>query len=81
MIKLLFHNGLKTNTSVALPNTSPGVVIASVNMHTCKAFCHHSYFSDVAVGVICGFGAQSYKPALQVAERYLAQRTAKSAEN
>jgi 3-dehydroquinate dehydratase-2 len=36
-------------------------------VHKREAFRHHSYFSDVAQGVICGFGATSYELALQAA--------------
>ncbi|WP_232752191.1 type II 3-dehydroquinate dehydratase, partial [Streptococcus pneumoniae] len=32
-----------------------------------EPFRHHSYFSDVAVGVICGLGASGYRLALEAA--------------
>ncbi|MGD8640458.1 MAG: type II 3-dehydroquinate dehydratase, partial [Gammaproteobacteria bacterium] len=38
-----------------------------------EAFRHHSYFSDVAVGVISGLGAQGYELALQAAIAQLNQ--------
>ncbi|WP_372770339.1 type II 3-dehydroquinate dehydratase, partial [Pseudoalteromonas sp.] len=34
------------------------------NIYQREAFRHHSYFSDVAKGVLCGFGANGYKMAL-----------------
>jgi 3-dehydroquinate dehydratase-2 len=36
-------------------------------VHAREPFRHHSYLSDIAVGVICGFGPHSYELALQAA--------------
>ncbi|HIF54857.1 MAG TPA: type II 3-dehydroquinate dehydratase, partial [Methylococcaceae bacterium] len=38
------------------------------------AFRSHSYFSDIAVGVICGLGACGYELAVQAAHQILAER-------
>ncbi|MCL1094003.1 type II 3-dehydroquinate dehydratase [Shewanella kaireitica] len=59
-----------THTSVALRDALLGVAIPFIevhlsNVHSREAFRHHSYFSDKAVGVICGLGAQGYQFALQ----------------
>ncbi|MBX4420609.1 type II 3-dehydroquinate dehydratase, partial [Mycobacterium tuberculosis] len=35
--------------------------------HTREPFRQHSYFSDKAVGVVCGFGADSYRYAMDAA--------------
>lgn len=61
-----------THTSVALRDALSAVRIPFIevhlsNVHAREEFRHHSYFSDLAVGVICGFGPQSYELALQVA--------------
>ena len=67
-----------THTSVALRDALLGVALPFIevhlsNIHAREPFRHHSYFSDAAVGVICGLGAQGYEFALQAAIRYLSQ--------
>ena len=61
-----------THTSVALRDALLAVNIPFIevhlsNVHKREAFRHHSYFSDIAQGVICGFGPDSYRLALQAA--------------
>jgi 3-dehydroquinate dehydratase-2 len=61
-----------THTSVALRDALLGVAIPFIevhlsNVHKREAFRQHSYFSDIAQGVICGFGPTSYDLALQAA--------------
>ena len=61
-----------THTSVALRDAILGVAIPFIevhlsNVHSREPFRHHSYFSDKAIGVICGLGAQGYQFALQAA--------------
>jgi len=61
-----------THTSVAIRDALAGVAIPFIelhlsNVHRREEFRRESYFSDLAVGVICGLGAQGYELALQAA--------------
>lgn len=61
-----------THTSVALRDALAGVDIPFIeihlsNVHAREHFRQHSYFSDIAVGVICGFGPKGYEMALSAA--------------
>ena len=76
---IIFNPAAFTHTSVALRDALLAVNIPFIevhlsNVHKREAFRHHSYFSDIAQGVICGFGAQSYALALQAAVRHLQQQ-------
>lgn len=76
---ILINPAAFTHTSVALRDALAAVAIPFIevhlsNIHAREAFRAHSYFSDQAIGVICGFGAQSYQLALQAAETYLARQ-------
>ncbi|HQR53110.1 MAG TPA: type II 3-dehydroquinate dehydratase [Burkholderiales bacterium] len=64
-----------THTSVALRDALAAVNIPFVEVHLSnvfarEAFRHHSYFSDIAVGVISGLGARGYELALEFALGY-----------
>ena len=66
---IIINPGAFTHTSVALRDALLGVEIPFIevhlsNVHAREEFRRHSYFSDIAEGVICGFGANSYHLAL-----------------
>jgi 3-dehydroquinate dehydratase-2 len=68
-----------THTSVAVRDALAAVAIPFIevhlsNPHRREPFRHTSYFSDLAVGVVCGFGADSYRYALDAALARLASR-------
>ena len=61
-----------THTSVALRDALAAVKIPFIEVHLSNVYArepfrHHSYFSDIAVGVISGLGAQGYTSALSYA--------------
>ena len=68
-----------THTSVAirdalLATKIPFIEVHLSNVHAREPFRKHSYFSDIAAGVICGLGANGYELALQAAHQILAER-------
>lgn len=78
---ILINPAAFTHTSVALRDALLSVEIPFVeihlsNIHRREPFRHHSYLSDIAVGVICGLGAAGYQYALQFAVAHLQQQQA-----
>ena len=74
---ILINPAAFTHTSVALRDALAAVAIPFIeihlsNPHRREPFRHHSYFSDLAVGVVAGFGADSYHYALDAALARLA---------
>jgi 3-dehydroquinate dehydratase-2 len=67
---IILNPGGYSHTSVAIRDALVGVGIPFIevhlsNIHQREAFRHHSYFSDVAIGVICGLGSIGYRLALE----------------
>jgi 3-dehydroquinate dehydratase-2 len=65
-----------THTSVAIRDAVSAVKIPFIEVHLSNVFSrenfrHHSYFSDIAVGVISGLGPEGYYAALQYAIKQL----------
>jgi 3-dehydroquinate dehydratase-2 len=81
---ILINPAAFTHTSVALRDALAAVAIPFIelhlsNPHAREPFRHHSYFTDLAIGVIAGFGADSYRLALDAAVAHLAQNRGQSA--
>jgi 3-dehydroquinate dehydratase-2 len=69
---ILINPGAYTHTSIALRDAFlatriPFIEVHLSNVHAREPFRKHSYFSDIAKGVICGLGALGYQLALQAA--------------
>lgn len=75
---IIFNPAAYTHTSVALRDALLAVSIPFIEVHLSnpqerEAFRHTSYFSDIAVKVISGYGAESYNLAAEAAIQYLNQ--------
>ena len=73
---ILLNAGAYTHTSVAIRDALAGIDMPFYEIHISivhirEEFRHHSFLSDVAVGVIVGFGLDGYEFALRGAVRYL----------
>ena len=73
---ILVNPAAFTHTSVALRDALAAVRIPFIevhlsNVHAREPFRQHSYFSDLAAGVICGLGPVGYELALEAALRAL----------
>ncbi len=65
-----------THTSIAMRDALSAVKIPFIEVHLSnvfarEAFRHHSYFTDIAVGIISGLGAQGYTLALDYAIQHI----------
>jgi len=75
---LIINPGAFTHTSIALRDALlavglPFIEVHLSNTHAREAFRRHSYFSDAAVGVICGLGAFGYEAAVRAATQRLSR--------
>ena len=81
---IIINPAALTHTSVGLRDALKAVGIPFIelhlsNVHAREEFRKHSYFSDIAAGVISGLGPIGYELALQAAVRYL-RESAKQSE-
>src|SRR5271156_2270618 len=75
----IFNPGGFTHTSIALRDALLGTALSFIevhlsNTHAREAFRRHSYFSDIAVGVISGLGAFGYEAAVRAIAQRLARK-------
>jgi 3-dehydroquinate dehydratase-2 len=75
---VVFNPGGFTHTSVALRDALLAAHLPFIEVHLSnpqarEPFRRHSYFSDIAIGVIAGFGAYGYELAVRAAAQRLAR--------
>ncbi len=80
---IIFNPAAFTHTSIALRDAllaveKPFIEVHVSNIYAQESFRHHSYFSDIAIGVISGLGSQGYLSALRYADHYLNSSTKES---
>ena len=73
---ILFNPAAFTHTSIALRDALLAVSIPFIEIHLSNVaaredFRQQSFFSDIAIGTVAGFGVTSYELALIAAERHL----------
>ncbi len=67
---IVLNAGAYTHTSIALHDCirslqCPVIEVHISNVHQREEFRHHSFISSACKGVICGFGLDSYRPAIE----------------
>ncbi len=75
---IVMNAGAYTHTSIAIMDAikstgTPTIELHLSNIHAREPFRHKSYIAPVAVGQICGFGADGYRLAIEAALAYLDQ--------
>lgn len=78
---IIINAGALTHTSVALLDALLAAELPVIEVHLSnffrrEAFRHHSYVSQAAAGLVCGFGGLSYGLALEAAVDLMADRKA-----
>jgi len=73
---IILNAGAYTHTSIALMDAIssaqvPVIELHLSNIHARETFRHHSYIAPVALGLICGFGAQGYVLAIDALRGHL----------
>lgn len=72
---IVLNAGAYTHTSIALQDCirslkAPVIEVHISNVHKREEFRHHSYISCACMGVICGFGLDSYRLAMEALRAY-----------
>jgi 3-dehydroquinate dehydratase-2 len=72
---IIINAAAYTHTSVAVRDALAAISLPFIEVHLSNVykrepFRHHSYLSDLAIGVVSGLGAQSYEAALRYAARH-----------
>lgn len=80
---LILNAGAYTHTSVAVYDALKAVGKPAVEVHLSnpfarEAFRHHSYVSPAAIGLVCGFGAEGYRLALEALAAHLKAKGARA---
>lgn len=75
---ILFNPAAFTHTSIALRDALLAVKMPFIELHLSNVaareeFRHQSFFADIAIGTIAGFGVASYELALMAAIRYVSR--------
>lgn len=73
---IIINPGAFTHSSIAIRDAlsaaaKPFIEVHISNIYAREAFRHHSYLSDIALGVICGLGVYGYEAALCRAIQYI----------
>jgi len=73
---IVINAGAYTHTSIAILDALRGTPLPVIEVHLSnifqrEAYRHHSYVSEVAAGLVCGFGGQGYELALEAMARLL----------
>lgn len=73
-LAVIINAGAYTHTSIALHDAIKAISVPVIevhlsNPHARERFRHRSYLAPVAMGSICGFGADSYRLALDAVAR------------
>jgi 3-dehydroquinate dehydratase-2 len=76
---IILNAGAYTHTSIALMDAISSAQVPTIelhlsNVHARESFRHRSYIARVALGVICGFGAQGYVLAIDALRTHLERR-------
>jgi 3-dehydroquinate dehydratase-2 len=76
---MLLNAGAFTHTSVAVRDAILSVKLPFIELHLSNVFAreefrHRSFLSDIAAGVICGFGETSYELAIRAMIDFLSKR-------